>query len=401
MKDNSTFLLGVKKFFRDKRNIILVILISLVFSLILFGFSYIKSINNYWDNSMKKLVDYRTYIVTFDKQKYNLNTAIEKLKSYEHVVEVFDEKTYLISMTVKDDKIVKDKNNGIFLIGSIKTPINIIEGDDLSNYSGNEIPLICAKQFYPFIEYKQENYVKSKNIDLTNKIGYSFNMSFITSNELEKVKIVGLYDAEENHTQGNVCYTTFDSVKKLNNKYQYDVFNNEEVNYTYMIIDNVKNESIVTNTIINDGFKIITPTLHINKDMGNAIMKNISLISLITILFSFVTFIFVFTKKVLNRKTDYLIMKSSGYPNSKIIFINNVETICCFIVGFILSLALFIFYIYAFQKIYLYDKIVFSGLNIQISYFSIIIILIITIFDIVLLSIYLNRKLKMNQIKSW
>ena len=36
-------------------------------------------------------------------------------------------------------------------------------------------------------------------------------------------------------------------------------------------------------------------------------------------------------------------MKSSGYPNSKIIFINNVETICCFIVGFILSLALFIF----------------------------------------------------------
>ena len=80
-------------------------------------------------------------------------------------------------------------------------------------------------------------------------------MSFITSNELEKVKIVGLYDAEENHTQGNVCYTTFDSVKKLNNKYQYDVFNNEEVNYTYMIIDNVKNESIVTNTIINDGFK--------------------------------------------------------------------------------------------------------------------------------------------------
>lgn len=114
MKDNSTFLLGVKKFFRDKRNIILVILISLVFSLILFGFSYIKSINNYWDNSMKKLVDYRTYIVTFDKQKYNLNTAIEKLKSYEHVVEVFDEKSYLISMTVKDDKIVKDKNNGQF-----------------------------------------------------------------------------------------------------------------------------------------------------------------------------------------------------------------------------------------------------------------------------------------------
>ena len=401
MENNSTFFLGMKIFFRDKRNIILIILISLIFSLILFCFSFAKSINDYWNDSTTKLVDYRTYVVSFDNQKYNLNTAIEKLKSYKHVVEVFKEESYLISMTVKDNEIVKDENNGIFLIGSIENPIDIIAGKDLSNYSGNEIPLICAKQFYPFIENSQEDYVKSKSIDLTNKLGKTFNMAFITSNEVEKFKIVGLYDAEENHTHGNVCYTTLDSVAKLNNKYQYNVFNNEEVNYVYMVIDNVKNENVVDETIFNDGFKIRIPTLHINKNMGNVITKIISIISFIIILLSFITLIFIFIKKIFNRKVDYLIMKSSGYSDSRIIFINNIETMFCFIVGFMLSLALYNFYIYIIQKIYLYDKIIFSKLNIRINYLSIIIILIITILNIALLSAYLKKKLKKNQIKSW
>ncbi len=401
MKNNLIFFLGIKNFFRDKRNIILIILISLIFSLILFCLSYAKSINNYWNESTTKLVDYRTYIVTFDNQKYNLSTAIKKLKSYKHVVEVFEEKSYLISMTVKDNEIVKDKNNGIFLIGSIEKPINIIAGNDLSNYNGDEIPLICAKQFYPFIENTQEDYLKSKSIDLTNKLGKSINMSFISSNEVEKFKIVGLYDAEENHTQGNVCYTTLESVKRLNNKYQYDVFNNEEVNYIYMVIDNVKNEDIVAENIFNEGFQISTPTLRINKDMGNTVTKIISSISFIIILISFVILMFIFIKKFLNRKNDYLIMKSSGYSDGRIIFISNIEILCCFIIGFMLSLALYNLYIYIFQNIYLYDKILFSTMTIKINYLSIIIVLIITFLNMILLSIYLKNKLKKNQIKSW
>ena len=80
------------------------------------------------------------------------------------------------------------------------------------------MPLICAKQFYPFIENTQQEYVKSKSIDITDKIGYEMNMSFILSEEKEQFEIVGLYDAEANHTHGNVCYTTLESVKKLNIK---------------------------------------------------------------------------------------------------------------------------------------------------------------------------------------
>lgn len=402
MKNNSIVFIAIKNLFRDKRNIISVILISLIFSLILFCFSYTKSINNYWNDSVTKLVDYRTYIVSFDEQKYDVDSAIKKLKSYDHVVEVFDEESYLISMTVRNDEIVDNKKNGIFLIGSIDNPINIISGNDLSDYDeSDEIPIICAKQFYPFIENTQEEYVKSKSINISDKLGYVLDMSFVLSEEVEKFKIVGLYDAESNHTHGNVCYTTLESVKKLNNKYQSEVFSNEEVNYVYMVIDNIENKDIVSESINYDGFKINISTLHINKDMGNTIIKIISIISLIAIAFGFVAFIFIIIKKILKRKTDYLILKTSGYSDSKIIFINNIELLCCFVIGLLISLILYNLYIYFFQKIYLYDKIVFSKLSIQMNYIAIVIVFIIAILIILFSSVYLKMKLKKNKIKSW
>lgn len=401
MKNNSIAFIGIKNFIRDKKNIISVILISLIFSLILFCFSYAKSIHNYWDDSVTKLVDYRTYIVSFDSQKYDVKSAIKKLKGYNHVVEVFDEESYLISMKVRDDEIVKNKENGIFLIGSIKNPINIIYGKDLSDYDGEKMPLICAKQFYPFIENTQQEYVKSKSIDITDKIGYEMNMSFILSEEKEQFEIVGLYDAEANHTHGNVCYTTLESVKKLNNKYQSEVFNNEEVNYVYMIIDNIENKDIVSKEIESDGFKINISTLHINKDMGNTIIKFVSIISLITICLSVVAFIFIIIKKIVKRKDDYLILKTSGYSDNKIILINNIELLCNFVFGLLFSLVFYTIYIYLFQKIYLYDKIIFSKLNIQINYIAVIVTIAIAILIILFSSVYLKLKLIKNKTKRW
>ncbi len=401
MENKSIAFLGIKNYIRDKRNIISTIFISLIFSLILFCFAYAKSIHNYWDDSVTKLVDYRTYIVSFDDQKYNIKSAIKKLKDHNHVVEVFDEESYLISMKVRDDEILKDKGNGIFLIGSIKKPINIISGKDLSNYKGNKIPLICAKQFYPFIENTQQEYVKSKSIDITDKIGYIMNMSFILSDEKEQFEIVGLYDAEANHTHGNVCYTTLNSVKRLNNKYQPEVFSNEKVNYLYMIIDDIENKDIVSKEIESDGFKINISTLHINKNMGNTIIKFVSIISLIAISLSFVAFIFIIIKKIVKRKDDYFVLKTSGYSDNKIILINNVEVLCNLVIGLLFSLAFYTIYIYIFQKFYLYDKIIFSKLSIQINYIAFIVIFAIAILIILFSSIYLKIKLRINKTKRW
>ena len=61
--------ISFKNFIRDKKNIISVILIGLIFALNLFCFSFKKSLNDYWNDSVKKLIDYRTYIVSYDREK--------------------------------------------------------------------------------------------------------------------------------------------------------------------------------------------------------------------------------------------------------------------------------------------------------------------------------------------
>ena len=187
MKLKNVLNISFNQFIRDKKNIISVVLISFMFALVLLCFSFKKSLNNYWNDSVGKLVDYRTYIVKFNKEKYDVNSAIEKLKTYNHVVETFDESSYLISMKLNDSNIVFE-NSSIFLIGTISNPIKLINGSNLDSVSPNENPIICAKQFYPFFEDAQEKYSVSKSIDITDKLGENINFSFITSEEVEKFK---------------------------------------------------------------------------------------------------------------------------------------------------------------------------------------------------------------------
>ena len=401
MKFKELSTISFKNFIRDKKNIISIILIGLMFALVILCFSFRESLNNYWDESIGKLVDYRTYVVSVDKEKYKMSEAIKKLKSYNHVVEVFDETSYLISMKVQDNNIVS-KDNGILLVGTISDPIKLVDGNNLDSVSKDENPIICAKQFYPYLEYEQKDYLKSKTIDITNKVGKDLNLSFIMSNEKEKFKIVGLYDAKENHTEGNVCYTKLDVVSKLNKKYQPEVFSQSdtEVSHVYMVIDNVDNENLVLNKIRKEGFDISNPTLRINKDMGNNIISLMIIISGIILLLTIAIIIFLSVKKINKRKVDYSIMKTTGYSDMQIISTYILELILEFIFSFICSILLYIIIRLCFQKLYISDKIVFYNLKIGISYVSICINIILSIFISILMTLYFRHKIKKIPIKT-
>ena len=400
MKLKDLINISYKNFSKDKKNIISIIVISIMFSLIMLCFSIRKSLDNYWSGSVKKLVDYRTYVVTFDNSKYNEKTAISKLKKYSHIVEAFDDSSYLISMKPSDKK--QAKNSGIFLVGTISNPVKLYKGKDLGSASKNEKPVICSKQFYPYIENEQKKYLSNKSIDITDKVGKKINLSFITSKNKESFKIVGLYDAKENHTEGNVCYTRTDVVSDLNKKYQSELFNNsdENMNHAYLVIDDIKNEKEVTTKIRKDGFNIITPTLHINKDLGNKIVNLILLISTIIAILSICIIIFLFFKKMHKRRTGYAIMKTTGYSSNQIINVYILEFIFEFIFAFALSLALYEFIIVFIQKFYLCNKIVFYDLKIRLDYISLLINLLLSSLIIITMSYLMKKKMKKITIKS-
>lgn len=395
MKKIKNFInIGIKNFIRDKKNILSIFTTSIILALVLFCISFSKSLNTYWDETVKKLVDYRTYLISYDKEKYDLDSAIKKLRKYEHVIAVEDESSYVISMSIKDKDIPSDNN--ILLVGTISNPIKLAYGKNLNSISLDENPIICSKQFYPYFEKKQEDYVKSKTIDITNKLGKNINLSFIGSNVKEKFRIVGLYDAKLNHTEGNVCYTTFNVVNKLNKKYQYDVFYDESsgTNSIYAVIDNLDNEQEVLEDIRKDGFNIISPVLQINKSLGNNITKLMLIVSGLIIILAISVMIFLTFNKINRRKKDYSIMKTSGYTNNNISLIYFIETLFEFVSANILSIIIYFCISICFQKMYVSDKIMFYDLNIEIYKMEIIINILISLIICCLISLYFKSKLK-------
>lgn len=398
MKYNNLISLSLKNLIRDKKNLISIIIISFAFALVILCFSMQESLHSYWDTSVKKLVDYRTYVVSFDKKKYTSNDAIKKVKGINHVVESFDEKSYLVSMRVKNKKITS-ANNGIFLIGTIPEPIKLVLGDKLNNGKDNENQIICAKQFYPYTEYNQKDYLLSKSIDISNMLGKNLKLSFITSNQEELFRVVGLYDAKENHTEGNVCYTTPEVVAKMNNKYQAEIFT-EDNNIVYMVIDNIDNKELVAKELKKLGFKIENSTLKINKDIGNKIINLMFLIAGIIVLLTTSLIIFLSVKRFYKRRRDYSIMKTTGYSDAQIMFTYTFELLFSFIIAFIFSMLLYKLILICFDNIYISNKLVFYGLKINLNIKSLFINFMMSIIVCSIMTLYFILRVRKVPIKS-
>ncbi len=399
MKFSSLFLTGLKNFIKDKKNIINIFVFGLIFALVMLCFSFRKSLNNYWNDSVKKLVDYRTYVARYDSSRYNLSDAIDRIKTHNHIVGAFDRSSFLISMKVQDNTITLEDNNSIMLIGTIPNPVNIVIGNDLSSVSNDYNPIICAKQFYPFLESYQEDYVVSKAIDISEKINKELKLSFIVNDEIEKFKIVGLYDAKENHIEGNICYTNPEIVSSLNKKYQPEVFDVDrpELDYLYVVIDDISNEKTVLDEIRNDGFDLIIPTLQLNKDMGNNVISIIFIVSSIIVILSTTVILYFSKNKFKRREKDFIAMKSFGYSDFEIACIYVFELACEIIIAFLCSFLIFYMITSILSSIYLSNKIVFYDLKISLDYLSIAINMILSMFVFIASILYFKYKIKMNK----
>lgn len=138
MNFNDSFYYSLKYYFRNKKELITTFLVAIVLSLIIFAFSFHKSLNKYWDDSMTKLVDYRTFFVYYDDTLYDENRAIEKLKKYNHIESISPFSSYLIPMTA-NDYIADDKNSSFFLLGAQGNPIDVYKGKNLSSYKSDDM----------------------------------------------------------------------------------------------------------------------------------------------------------------------------------------------------------------------------------------------------------------------
>ena len=246
-----SFIKKLSKILTKFRKQILVVTLSLSTASAILGvsfyFFYQKNIQMYINNNYSFKL-YLTNISKNDKDNYS------KLKENPYVKDIFlfNEKNTILNFP---DQPAFD------LIGTIPSNLNIIKGRDLE--LSNDYEMICPSNFAENPETKEDNLEIAKYLDQE----ISLKISFDSSNQTVKMKLVGLFDAKAGMYETDACYTTHNTVKKINELSQNNIDSGEYIN-VYIQIDNLDNISKLQEDFPNMTFE---PTNIHSKDVSNLV----------------------------------------------------------------------------------------------------------------------------------
>ena len=234
MKTTDYISVTIKKVFRKKSYVFSIFLIALSILVISLTDSLINSINIYFNNAAENNLSFRTLFV-YDNSSRETSEVINELSSYEHVISVVQEKSFVTS-TIINDEIKGNLDGQIMLYGINNDLLNsLVDGkkfDEDSNYTKE---IICPITFYPnsVVQYFKDE--TNNIIDGSNLLNKKLNLYFRNIDINEEYEVIGLYDSL--YSSENICYTSFDNVLRLNNldktlieNHQYIVFVDKQEN---------------------------------------------------------------------------------------------------------------------------------------------------------------------------
>ena len=375
-----------------KRNILLFIILVLVILILLLCFNLIFFVGDFQEININKNVDMRTLLVYSKDDKANFND-ISNLK---HVV--YNNSTKFYGSTgIYSEEFNNKETKGFVAVYPLLLPkeLKIINGRSIQ--SDNEA--VCPTNFYPHSIYINENsdimrinpeyYLNTGDI-----IGKKFTIkSNNPENENITVKIVGLYNSEDNLKPINGCYISETAYDQIVSPYEATITNyledgsivTENIDYTgnIVIIDEYKNVKNVKNKLEEMGFSV-SSAFYIDNQILKSIFTIPLLISLIVIILSLNIIYSFINKKVKYRLPNYGILKTIGYNKRIIISIDTLENIIVFIFSFIIAFLLYIA-IYTILMNTILVEYVYNNLTIHIPFLYIIIFVILFIIIITIM----------------
>ena len=367
-----SFIKKLSKILTKFRKQILVVTLSLATASAIFGISfyffYQENIQQYMNNNYS----FKLYLTNISK---NDTDTYSKLKECTYVKDVFlfNEKNAILNFP---DRPAFD------LIGTIPGNLNITQGRDL-DYS-NDYEMICPSTFAENPETKEDNLEIAKYLDQE----ISLKISFDSSNQTVKMKLVGLFDAKAGMYETDACYTTHNTVKKINELSQNNIDSGEYIN-VYIQIDNLDNISKLQEDFPNMTFE---PTNIPSKDVSNLVCG--------IMLFIFVINLFI-TLLIIKALSQSLFKENPKYSNKELV----IKCCTCELKLVLLSY-LFGIIISILTGNYLISKIVpsiylFYNTSISIKSYAIITTIIIITILVVLTDTITLKKLKANEGKNY
>ena len=356
--------LWILKFrFLEKRNIILLIVLSFTFLAILTTLTFFY-ITNYTTHNTLSSRSYLNINVYVEDQVVN-DEIIKKIEDIDHVI-------YATNLT-SGRTIFNSTNQESIVLHPLldEKEIKIKKGRNLEN----SLEAICPNEFYPYDftdTLDPNNYIKGNKV-----IGKTLMINNQT------FKIVGTYDAKKVRDSANTCYISKNDFKKLPNVI--------DTQFITVKVDKVANQPQVAKEIFKLGFERIDIK---SNNTNYYLMYTSLLISLVVFIISF-TLIYIFIKKKIRyRLTTYGILKVSGYQNKEIFKIDLLENIIVSTICFLASVFIFIIiYTIIINNLTIFDEMIYHNeIDLKINYFYILLSYLICIIMIVIATKHLIKK---------
>lgn len=381
--------LSIKKLCSDKANIILILLLTICSAIIIFGISYYISIKNFWNDWLNNSYDFRLYLVLYEPDITSEEKLINQLKKH-NLDDVFTYSEYSIfgyAIDFQNDNIDGETK----IIGTVPNTKKIIKGQDLNS---NMYEVICPSNFLPKSNIQNKKYDSSLEINMNSFLNKNLTLSLFSSNTQNKknivnFKIVGLYDESYDYSDTNVCYTTHETIKNINQNYQSLLF--EDDYPIYILINESTNLEKIKNI---DGIYDIVPMKTIKTTVGDNVLKTVLLLSYVSILSSFIILMLIFKKRSEDYFKEYGIMLALGYTRKNLKTINLLEMIIILFLSFAMSIFISCILAYIFPTIILKNDMQLSKLNIDIQFLPLIFSLVVLFVILFLINIRIVRKMK-------
>ncbi len=339
--------INLKKFFRNKLNYIIIMLlgICLSFSVIINSLSY--SGRKYFEDNILNWVDYRNFILLPIENQEKRDKVINTLNSMPEVIAVHDRYSYLKAFNILEFKDYYDGEEYVWVQG-IGSPIKALKGQDLT--TSDELEMICPVSYYPFDDINGLNGKDTtRGIDLTPYIGKKLTLQYIDNKypKTYKIKLVGLYDNDKLQRNYETCYMNYKALETIGK--QLEPQKNQYNNIIYEI-GNIIDEQKVSNTLKDMGYwpdSIIFG----ERTIALASMNALKYISYGMIALSTFIIILITIYNISKNKSNLMLNKTLGYKNKNLILNYLVDIICLFITSVFVSLIMIFILLNIFRKL--------------------------------------------------
>lgn len=397
---NDYIIEAYKNIIRNKKNIILISIFSLLLILLFLDIIFIKNFYSYVNYTVNNNIAFRTF--TADKDGTNFTDGSNELKQLDNVAEVYIAAYDFFS--VRTDL----KFNGLDGILELDygteniTPPSIM-GKSIKDLKSGE--MICPLDFYPDSLTNGLKIDGNKIVPPEKTLNYEFNVYYtiykyennelivVDDNATKKFKIVGLYDNKLVMNENYQCYITPQDMKEfhksLNPHINYDKDDSIFVN---IVVDNAKNLNKVKNEVKSLGYFVSDDTTMTfdEKQINTLTLLAFSFFIIIigAILFIYVSYL---NKKAKSELNLWGILRSCGYTIDDILKKEVVEMALILFVSFLISSIIFSAAFSLFIKDY-FEYTIYSGFYVKNSILLLFMSFIMLLFILVFIELRIVRK---------